>query len=165
MRYSKSMSPFPSVHEELDISPLTPTQVLTRLKELAEKKFFSGLFFGNMFTMQYIKKNLKSTRERKSWTVVTGYFTSDSKKIIFDYTMSKPYKTVTLLCLALVPLILLIIYLTITAGNLPVSKGIYLLTAVFFYIVCGALTMAAVTGVFKLQKKRMHRLLSIQVLY
>ena len=142
------MNFFPSDHEEYEIFPQSPEEVVNKLKKMADGKFYTGIFFPSMFTLK---------PGSSIGMLVTGYFSVDGKRMILDYLLTKQGKLAWILETALIPLVMLGIYLKLTGGFMPGDSVFFLPMCLFFYILWGLLITCTKYILFHLIKKATHK--------
>ncbi|MBP5157014.1 MAG: hypothetical protein ILP18_03975 [Treponema sp.] len=142
------MTFFPVEHEEYEIFPQSPEEVVGRLKKIADGKLCTGIFFSSMFTLKPISC---------IGMLVTGYFSVDGKRMVLDYLLTKRGKIVWLLEIFLIPIIMLIVYLKLTGGFMPGDSVFFLPMCIFFYILWMLLIISMNHILFRLVKNATHK--------
>ena len=142
------MTFFPVEHEEYEIFPQSPEEVVGRLKKIADGKLCTGIFFSSMFTLKPISY---------IGMLVTGYFSVDGKRMVLDYLLTKRGKIVWLLEIFLIPIIMLIVYLKLTGGFMPGDSVFFLPMCIFFYILWMLLIISMNHILFRLVKNATHK--------
>ena len=139
---------FPFEHEEYEIYPQSPEEVIQKLKKMADGKLYTGIFFSSMYTLKPISS---------LGMLVTGYFSVDGRRMVLDYLLTKQGKIAWLLEMFLIPLVMLLIYLKLTGGFMPGDSVFFLPMCLFFYILWMLLILCVKHIVFRLIQKSTHK--------
>ncbi len=147
---------FPFEHEEYDISPQSPEDVIRKLKKIADGKLYTGIFFSSMFTLKPVST---------IGMLVTGYFSVDGKRMVLDFLLTKAGKIAWLLEMFLIPLVMLLIYLKLTGGFMPGDSVFFLPMCFFFYILWMLLILCVKHILFRLIKKSTYKSILLHARY
>ncbi len=150
------MNFFPFEHEEYEIFPQSPEEVVHNLKKIADGKFYTGIFFSSMFTLKPVSS---------IGMLVTGYFSVDGKRMILDYMLTKQGKIAWLIEMFLIPFAMLLVYLKLTGGFMPGDSVFFLPMCFFFYILWMLLIICTKHIIFRLIKKTTHKSILIHSRY
>jgi hypothetical protein len=150
------MTFFPMEHEEYEIFPQSPEEVVRNLKKIADGKLYTGIFFPSMFTLKPVSS---------IGMLVTGYFSVDGRRMVLDYLLTKQGKIAWLLEMFLLPIVMLIVYLKLTGGFMPGDSVFFLPMCIFFYILWMLLILCVKHILFHLIKKTTHKRILVHSRY
>ena len=150
------MTFFPFDHEEYEIFPQSPAEVVGNLKKIADGKLYTGIFFSSMFTLKPVSS---------IGMLVTGYFSVDGKRMVLDYLLTKKGKIVWLLEMFLIPVIMLVIYLKLTGGFMPGDSVFFLPMCAFFYVLWMLLILCVKHILFRIIKNATHKSIIVHSRY
>ena len=150
------MTFFPFEHEEHEIFPQSPEEVINNLKKLPDGKHYTGIFFPSMFTLKPVSS---------IGMLVTGYFSVDGKRMVLDYLLTKQGKTAWILEMFLIPLAMLVVYLKLTGGFMPGDSVFFLPMCFFFYTLWVLLILCVKHILFRLIKNATHKSILIHMRY